>query len=164
MKQNRDMRGRRRIFLALSLLWMGLIFYFSAQTGGESGALSGPLDGLFGLPEWIWRKGAHMMEYAVLGAFFLGFFGTIFAGIRKGCLAAWGCALVYAAFDELHQLFVAGREAALKDVCIDGAGALFGILAVCGVGYLYKEAVNRKKGRTAPAVRLEGEKHETLGR
>ena len=55
---------------------------------------------------------------------------------------AWGLATLYAATDELHQMFVAERGPALLDVCIDSAGALAGVLlmTVCLLLVLGKRA------------------------
>ncbi|MDY6314114.1 MAG: VanZ family protein, partial [Clostridia bacterium] len=38
------------------------------------------------------------------------------------------CSALYAASDEFHQLFVPGRSGEFRDVCLDSAGALTGIL------------------------------------
>lgn len=46
---------------------------------------------------------------------------------RRGTTAA-GAAAVYAATDEIHQLFVPGRAGRFSDVCIDGAGAVLGVV------------------------------------
>lgn len=123
--KNKKRLWRRWIFLALSLLWMAVIFYFSGQTGSESGALSSSFSGFLGLPEWLIRKGAHVAEYGALGFFLFGFFDTV---PRKGMwLASWGTAVLYAVSDELHQMFSSGRIPALRDVCIDAAGAALGV-------------------------------------
>ena len=37
---------------------------------------------------------------------------------------------MYAASDELHQKFVDGRSAEIRDVCIDTCGVILGILLV----------------------------------
>lgn len=57
------------------------------------------------------------------------------AGWRR-FLCAWGIAVCYACTDEFHQYFVPGRSSELRDVCIDGLGALTGALCVwlaCGL-------------------------------
>lgn len=127
--KNKGKSWRRRIFLALSLLWMAVIFYFSGQSGSESGALSGSLSEFLGLPEWLIRKGAHMAEYAVLGFFLCGFFGA--CPWRRPWLSSWGTAVLYAVSDEIHQRFSSGRTPALRDVCIDAAGAALGAAVLC---------------------------------
>lgn len=135
MKNKRSLR-RRWIFLALSLLWMAVIFYFSGQSGDESGALSGSLSELLGLPEWLLRKAAHMAEYAFLGFFLCGFFGE--CPWKRPWLSAWGTAVLYAATDEFHQMFSSGRTPALRDVCIDAAGAALGA-AVMYLLFLFRQ-------------------------
>lgn len=89
--KNREKNWRRDPFywgsLTLVLLLMGLIFYFSSQTGVQSGGSSGRLDAL--LLRWLYpdfsaysaqrqedlyfrvdfivRKTAHVLEFAALG-------------------------------------------------------------------------------------------------
>lgn len=43
-------------------------------------------------------------------------------------LVSWIICTLYAGTDELHQYFVPGRACSLRDVCIDSAGALLGVL------------------------------------
>ncbi len=142
--KNRGELRRRRIFLALSLLWMAVIFYFSGQSGSESGALSGSFSEFLGLPEWMIRKGAHMAEYALLGFFLYGFFGA--CPWKRPWLSSWGTAVLYAASDELHQMFSAGRTPALRDVCIDTAGAVLGIGVMCLLTALVRKVHGRQPG------------------
>ena len=122
---------KRWIRLALLLLWMAVIFSFSAQNGTRSAANSLPLAELLQLPEWVIRKGAHMAEYAVLAVLALGFLDTFSLSGKKAAAFAWLFSAVYAASDEFHQMLSAGRSASLKDICIDGAGAALGLAAVC---------------------------------
>lgn len=91
--------------------WAALIF-----------ALSSIPDLGTGLGTWdlVLRKLAHASEYAVLGALLL-------RALRRELPAA-GLAVAYAASDELHQHFVAGRRGRPLDVLIDAAGVLVGLL------------------------------------
>src|SRR3989440_980482 len=75
-----------------------------------------------GLGTWdtILRKGAHLTEYAVLGALLYRALG------REPFALAVG--LAYAASDELHQHFVHGRHASPVDVGIDAVGVAAGML------------------------------------
>jgi VanZ family protein len=107
------MAGSRVLTLWLPVVaWAGLIFALSSIPSLSSG-----------LGEWdyVLRKGAHLTEYAVLGALLLRALG------RE--LPAFFGALAYAATDELHQHFVRGRHASPVDVAIDAVGIAFGILA-----------------------------------
>lgn len=93
------------------MLWAALIFGLSSipQLGT-------------GLGTWdlVLRKLAHFCEYAILGALLLRALGRETYAVAAG--------VVYAATDELHQHFVAGRHAAFRDVAIDAAGVLTGVL------------------------------------
>jgi VanZ family protein len=46
---------------------------------------------------------------------------------------AWAAGTVYAATDELHQSFVAGRNGSMFDVCLDSVGVLVGVAVVWAV-------------------------------
>ena len=75
------------------------------------------------------RKCAHASEYAVLGVLML---GTAYSFAedqgKKNRLLCWCAGTAYAATDEFHQLFVPGRSCQFRDVCIDSAGILTGIV------------------------------------
>ncbi len=93
------------------LIWAAVIFTLSAIASLSTG---------LGTWDTILRKGAHLAEYAVLG-------GLLYRALgREGLALAAGIA--YAATDELHQHFVRGRHAAFRDVAIDAAGVLAGLL------------------------------------
>jgi VanZ family protein len=89
------------------------------------------------------RKCAHLTEYAVLALLF-------WRAIRKPLRQdprpwSWPLAgravlfvALYAASDEFHQLFVATRDASLRDVVIDTFGAVLGIILLWGIYRLRK--------------------------
>lgn len=144
--------GRKKtgiIWLILMLLWMTVIFSFSARKADESAAMShsvGKRIGNFVIPGFgSWpedkqeqfaekidfpvRKCAHATEYAVLGVLILGTAYSFSEGQGKRLiLICWCAGTTYAATDEIHQLFVPGRSCQFRDVCIDSAGVLTGIL------------------------------------
>jgi VanZ family protein len=93
------------------VLWAGLIFGLSSVPDLGTG---------LGTWDFALRKLAHFCEYGVLGLLLGRAFG------REPLAAAAG--ILYAASDELHQHFVAGRHAAFRDVAIDSAGVLVGVL------------------------------------
>ena len=47
----------------------------------------------------------------------------------------------FAAFDEMHQLFVNGRSGQIKDVILDSSGALTGIISVRILGYIFRKCI-----------------------
>ncbi len=139
-----------RFFLAASILTAALIFFFSAQQGPDSAALSDGVTmavarivrpGFEALSEpqklafmerlsLVVRKCAHFSEFALLG-FNLACWLRLRFHERPRRFApprAWLIATLYAATDELHQMFVSERGPAVLDVGIDSAGALAGVL------------------------------------
>lgn len=150
MTGNRMKRNKAGIiWLFLMLIWLTLIFSFSAKKADESTVMShsaGKLIGSIVIPKYrSWpedkqehfaekidfpvRKCAHASEYAVLGVLML---GTAYSFSenqgKKSRLLCWCAGTVYAATDEIHQLFVPGRSCQFRDVCIDSAGILTGIV------------------------------------
>ena len=66
------------------------------------------------------RKAAHFTNYGIL-------FVLLIRGPMTGRpYAALGLCVLYAFFDEGHQIFAPGRTSSLYDVALDSSGALFG--------------------------------------
>jgi VanZ family protein len=95
------------------VVWAAVIFAFSSIPSLSTG---------LGVWDTILRKGAHLTEYAILGALLLRALG------RE--LPAFVAGMAYAATDEVHQHFVRGRHASPVDVLIDTVGLAVGILAL----------------------------------
>ena len=111
-----------------SIITMILIFFFSAQTGSESAALS---NGFLlwiqqtlniSIPSLLIRKCAHMSEYAILMFTFL--YGFKKNNIKHSVIYAFLSTVLYAFTDEFHQLFVENRSGSMIDVFIDSLGAV----------------------------------------
>lgn len=64
---------------------------------------------------------------------------------RKEMFLPWLIAALYAASDEIHQLFVPGRSGQLSDVILDSAGTLAGVAAFTVLCWL----INRRKARVS---------------
>ena len=73
------------------------------------------------------RKIAHLSEYACGGVLFLSLFLTYALSDAKRMLFSLLIGIEYAALDEVHQLFIAGRAGKLIDVLIDTIGVALGI-------------------------------------
>jgi VanZ family protein len=100
------------------LVLMAVIFFFSAQPNLNSG---------LGWIDHVGRKVVHASEYALLCFLWWRALRTVLD--RSTALAAaWVVATIYAATDEYHQGFVAGRHSTWVDVAIDSMGA-----AVCAL-------------------------------
>ena len=140
IKMNNSKNNKYHILAwCIVLAWMVMIFCFSAQVADESSETSGRIVGLilklFGLEEntdeaelltFIIRKGAHFTEYTILALWCIN--ALQFTKPRYYPVIAWLIASLYAVSDEIHQLFVEGRSCEIRDMCIDGAGALLGVL------------------------------------
>ena len=157
--------GIRVISLFLLILTMAIIFSLSADTGEESGNLSGEVTekilGLFGIheedlsvdsytqikntAEKVIRKCAHFFEYAWLGALSCIFFLTYDWKWLKTAVLSLCICVSYAALDEWHQSFVPGRGPGVKDVIIDSFGVFCGILLIIPIKMLFCRYVDRKK-------------------
>jgi VanZ family protein len=102
---------------------MAVIYYFSSQPGSLTPSGSWRI--------FLERKGAHLIEYAVLGWLFLRLTRRCWPGNMLEAVG-WGFvgSLLYAFSDELHQLSVVGREGTIRDVLIDLVGIGLGMLAM----------------------------------
>ena len=167
MTENRRKRNKAGIiWLFLMLIWLMVIFSFSAKKADESTVMShsvGKLIGNIVIPEYrSWpkdkqeqfaekidcpvRKCAHASEYAVLGVLML---GTAYSFSeergKKNRLLCWCAGTAYAATDEFHQLFVPGRSCQFRDVCIDSAGILTGIVLFSMIKHQIAKYNEKKK-------------------
>lgn len=97
------------------IVWLSFIFYLSSLPNLTSG-FEPALD-------LILRKLAHMAEYGVLMVLFTRLLANQSAMSFSRILACAALfSLLYAVFDEFHQLFVENREGTLRDVAIDSIG------------------------------------------
>jgi VanZ family protein len=72
------------------------------------------------------RKIAHGLEYMVLAiSIAVPFYINGLDG-KKLLISALAFCILYASTDEFHQLYVNGRSGQVRDVLIDGTGALIG--------------------------------------
>jgi VanZ family protein len=84
------------------------------------------------IPAAIWDKLAHLLVYAVLGAFFmLPLAGGRVAGVTAATMvSAVALSFLYGVSDEVHQMFTPGRSPDIGDVIADTIGAAAGVAAV----------------------------------
>ena len=79
------------------------------------------------------RKVAHFTVYLVLGILTVNSLKASGVPIFKAIMWALVICIAYAATDEIHQMFVPGRGAQVKDVLIDSVGAVVGICVYYGI-------------------------------
>jgi len=135
------------------LIWLGFIFI------GSTDLMSAEHTSRFLIPFLLWlkpdispealaqvhfvlRKLGHITEYAILAMLFwrglrreTNLQIKVILRLRSGqtlFLSVWILCAIFAATDEYHQSFVASRTAAIGDVLIDCAGAIFGLLISMG--------------------------------
>lgn len=144
---------KKWIYLLISLVLIGAIYWFSSKEADESSMQSDDLIIRLGImtaeeieanPEkakeirFLVRKTAHFSIYLVLGSFiYLTYYHFMVSG---SFIIAWLTTVIFSGLDEFHQSFVPGRSMELRDVMIDGGGALVGILLMA-----IFHAMNRKK-------------------
>ncbi len=153
------MKKRFYIKLALVIIWMFVIFSFSAQDAEKSLNTSDQViiktaetikreeltpkekDTIINKYIVLVRKSAHFFLYFVLGI--LAFF-TIkeFCEISPALIIyAMIFCFIYACSDELHQLFINGRTARFFDVFVDSCGALLSTTILFIVHKLLKKRI-----------------------
>lgn len=153
---NMSIKQYRYLMVALLIVWMLVIFMFSAQNSTVSSSVSeGFSYRLFSFinPDFKTmsaeeqetflesimtpiRKLAHFTLYFILGLIASGLFVTIKnRGMLLKSAVSWGICVLYAVSDEIHQYFVPGRACAAFDVFIDSLGAGLAValfaLAIC---------------------------------
>ena len=153
MKKEKSGKRLLIVLLLLTVLWMAVIFLFSARNAEQSTVESTGVtekilsasDSEFGtldehsqkvmvsqLENYV-RKWAHVFNFVVLGIISSVFVLCLGKKRIVNVSASFVFCVLYAASDEFHQLFVPGRGASVKDVLIDSAGALIGTVVVAAV-------------------------------
>ena len=157
------MKGKRIVLWGWVIAVAGMIFGFSDMNGPESMELSNgftawfmrlfypdveslPLERqqqIYELFVFIVRKAAHFSEFAALGMPLLLLLREY--RLRWAAFWSWVIGTLYAGTDELHQYFNGTRTPSLRDVGIDSAGVLFGILVIVLLSGLLTRMKAKKK-------------------
>jgi VanZ family protein len=128
------------------LIWMAVIFSASSDRMSfqHSSRIIGPLihwllprlseQSLEKIVLFV-RKCAHLTEYGILALLVWRALRTSARAPQRpwDCRIAWQTifiVMLYAASDEFHQAFVPSREASIRDVLLDTAGASFAMLVL----------------------------------
>lgn len=157
------LKYKDKVLIILAIIWMGVIFMFSAQVSDESKSSSNKVTSavvntvisikkeniseekrqkIIEDKTFIVRKSAHFTEYFILGLILILYLQTKEKLAPKYIILAIIFCVLYATSDEIHQLFVNGRSCKIMDILIDTCGSS---LAILGFTSIYKITTNLKK-------------------
>ena len=137
---------KKYIAYVLWLFWLFIIFYLSNQpgniSGGESSHLiyntlkiiysffhldSSNLNNIVNIIHNLLRECMHSLEYLILGVLTINLLIQTQVKENKMIITILFC-FIYAATDEIHQLFIPGRTFEYFDILMDMVGTLIGTL------------------------------------
>ena len=148
------MKLKNYINIVLIILWMLTIFNFSNQKGATSSGLSDKIiikiaeiitnkelteqekDNITDKYRLIIRKTAHFIAYFILGFLTIILTTDLYSYNKKTFLFTFLFNFLYATTDEIHQLFINGRNGSFWDVLIDSTGALTAISFIFLLNYI----------------------------
>ncbi|MGN0571157.1 MAG: VanZ family protein [Candidatus Fimenecus sp.] len=144
---------RRTVVLSVSwalvAVCAAVIFALSNETATQSSSKSdGVIAMLFArfgiaVTSHFVRKLAHALEYFGLAILLYNAYGQSFRAVQPTLTVL--TTMLYAASDELHQYFIAGRACQLRDVLVDTLGAVAGVALCTGIYWLI-HYIFKKKG------------------
>lgn len=145
---------KKVIKIGLLVIWICVIFLLSSEESNESNNKSNKvLDFVITIVEkisdkeiedkelfyekytYVVRKAAHIVEYFILGFLTINCFSEFFD--KRLILYSIIFCVLYSCSDELHQMFVPGRDGNIFDVLIDTFGS--------GLGIFIKKSINLRK-------------------
>jgi len=104
------------------ICWSFLIFYLSSR--------SLPSTSQIFWRDFIVKKSAHVIEYAIFSSMLYRAFRNSGISKRNSGIFAICLAIIYASTDEYHQSFTPGREPRVRDVIFDTIGASLAIYLI----------------------------------
>lgn len=145
---------KKVIYIALIILWLSIIFFFSNENGSKTQNRSkGLINSVLVVYEKISnididnkkvikklnygvRKCAHFTEYFVLSILVYLFLNT--KEISNKYIITIIICFLCANFDEIHQIFKINRTPSFKDVLLDTSGSIVAL-------YIYHKIKNKNK-------------------
>lgn len=146
------MKYKKIMLTLLIIIWMVAIFTFSSQVSDKSSNTSGNTirfvlnklqitknmneqqeNELVETLQTPIRKLAHFSVYTLGGILFCILFNQYEIQNKNKIIYSLLSCMLYAITDECHQYFVPGRSCELRDVLIDSAGALLGIVTTYAI-------------------------------
>lgn len=131
---------KKLVFLILLALCTCAMFFFSGQSGVESGEVSlGLADRLLAVFPWlgvdpvalepVLRKLAHLSIFALEGFLLFMWINSIRRGLAINALISTGICAAIGVLNELHQLIAEERSCQISDMLIDFLGGAIGVAA-----------------------------------
>ena len=162
----------RVIWFILVIIWMSVIFSFSAKEAEESTEEStnfGRIVCSIFVPgydnltddeqyelakdiEYPIRKCAHAAEYMLLGLLLAGALYVSSNSKMWNVLLPFCIGSVYSVTDELHQFFVPGRSCRFTDILIDSFGIIVGVVIYYKITKVCSSYFMRRKSQTGGIV------------
>ena len=153
----------KKILLWVAVIGMSIIiFCFSAKPSQESAEMSKKIAGkaanivenkitlkenkridFFENIHYFVRKSAHFLEFAILSVLTFYLAKGYRLSLKICIIVALSYCIVFAIGDEIHQLFVEGREGRVTDVLIDFFGSSVGV-GVCCLFIKLKKSAKQK--------------------
>lgn len=152
------------ISVILVIIWMGIVFWFSAQNGQQSKAQSGSTikkivsiqnpesnnnikkqNDIIESLQPVVRKMAHFTLYTLGGFLILNLMNNFKIGKLYKIMFSIGIGVVYAITDEIHQSFVPQRCGRIFDVFVDSCGVITGIILFIFIAKIIKCLMKNKK-------------------
>ena len=148
------MKTKNYINILFIIVWMLVIFNFSNQQGTSSSGLSDRItikiaqiitqnkltedekEQIINKYSFIIRKTAHFIVYFILGFLTIILTTDLYSYNKKTFLFTLLFNFLYASTDEIHQLFINGRNGSFLDVLLDTTGALTAISLVFLINYI----------------------------
>lgn len=156
------MKVRNYLNIALIIIWMLTIFNFSHQTSTESSGLSDKVivkiaeiltqkvlsatekAHIIKKYKLLVRKAAHFTSYFILGTLIIILFIDLKINIKKSNIITLIICFIYACTDEIHQLFISGRNGSFIDVLIDTSGAATALIIIYLLLLLKRKCIKQK--------------------
>ncbi|GEM01730.1 VanZ like family protein [Halolactibacillus halophilus] len=165
LHQYQKTRLKQLLIWSLPVIWMGLIFLFSAtpyERQDLKPALTARFDlsvveplvdwvnftyhnseisvaslGIESFVEFFIRKGAHVFVFFILTLLFIhAFKKTTRLDCQRLLLFSYLMSVVYAGFDEWHQSLTPNRTPYIGDVLLDSVGSFLAVLGIVIIAFL----------------------------
>lgn len=148
------------IDIAIVILWMCIVFWFSSQVGDASKAQSGntirkiitflnnnisseKLEMIVEALQPVVRKIAHFSIYTLGGILIYNMINKYKLTRKRKVIYTTIIGALYATSDEIHQLFVPYRSGQISDVLIDTCGIICGIIISIIISTIIKFIKNK---------------------